>query len=94
VLLGVATYSKPLPVPVLVAPLVALAWWRRQWIRGFAIGTVAVAAAALLFALNAAVTGEFNYQAGDRKTFSDRFPFDRSDATWQSFPQQVTDDPG
>ena len=48
----------------------------------------------LLFALNAAVTGEFNYQAGDRKTFIDRFPFDRPDATWQSFPQQVIDDPG
>ncbi len=94
VLLGVATYSKPVPVAVLVAPLVALAWWRRRWIRGFAIGTVAVAAAASLFALNAAVTGEFNYQAGDRKTFVDRFPFDRSEATWQSFPQQVIDDPG
>ena len=93
-LLGVATYSKPVPVAVLVAPLVVLAWWRRRWIRGFAIGTVAVAAAASLFALNAAVTGEFNYQAGDRKTFVDRFPFDRSDSTWQSFPQQVIDDPG
>jgi hypothetical protein len=93
-LLGIATYSKPLPVAMLVAPLVALAWWRRQWIRGFAIGTVAVAAAASLFALNAAVTGEFNYQAGDRKTFVERFPFDRADATWQSFRQDVVDDPG
>jgi hypothetical protein len=94
ILLGVATYSKPLPVPVLVAPLVALAWWRRHWIRGFAIGAVAVAAAVSLFALNAAVTGEFNYQAGYRKTFVDRFPFDRIDATFESFPQQVIDDPG
>ena len=94
VLLGIATYSKPLPVPILVAPLVALAWWRRQWIRGFAIGTVAVAAAASLFALNAAITGEFNYQAGYRKTFIERFPFDRPDATFESFPQQVIDDPG
>jgi hypothetical protein len=93
-LLGLATYSKPLPVAMLVAPLVALAWWRRQWIRGFAIGTVAVAAAASLFALNAAVTGEFNYQAGDRKTFVERFPFDRAGATWQSFSHDVVDDPG
>jgi hypothetical protein len=93
-LLGIATYSKPLPVAMLVAPLVALAWWRRQWLRGFAIGTVAVAAAASLFALNAAVTGEFNYQAGDRKTFVERFPFDRADATWQSFGHDVVDDPG
>jgi len=93
-LLGIATYSKPLPVAMLVAPLVALAWWRRRWIRGLAIGTVAVAAAAALFALNAAVTGEFNYQGGDRKTFVERFPFDRADATWQSFSHDVVDDPG
>ncbi len=92
--LGIATYSKPLPVPVLVAPLVALAWWRRQWLRGFVVGTVAVAAAASFFSLNAAITGEFNYQAGDRKTFVARFPFDRPDATWQSFSADVTDDPG
>jgi hypothetical protein len=93
-LLGLATYSKPLPVAMLVAPLVALVWWRRQWIRGWAIGMVAVAAAAALFALNAAITGEFNYQAGDRKTFVERFPFDRAGATWQSFRQDVVDDPG
>jgi len=94
VLLGTATYSKPLPVAMLVAPLVALAWWRRRWVRGFAVGAVAVAAAASVFALNAAVTGEFNYQGGDRKTFVDRFPFDRQDATWQTFAQDVVDDPG
>jgi hypothetical protein len=62
VLLGIATYSKPLPVAMLVAPLVALAWWRRRWIRGFAIGAVAVAAAASVFALNAAVVfGTLSY---------------------------------
>jgi hypothetical protein len=94
VLLGIGTYSKPAPVAMLVAPLVALAWWRRRWLRGFTIGAVAVAAAASLFAVNAAITGEFNYQAGDRKTFVERFPFDRPEAGWQSFPQQVIDDPG
>ena len=94
VLLGIATYSKPLPVAILVAPLVAFAWWRRQWVHGFVVGSAAVAAAAALFAVNAAVTGEFNYQGGDRKTFVERFPFDRQDATWQSFAGPVIDDPG
>ena len=28
------------------------------------------------FAVNAAVTGEFNYQGGDRKTFYGSFPFE------------------
>ena len=58
--------------------------------RGFTIGTVAVAAAASLFALNAAITGEFNYQAGYRKTFIERFPFRSTDATFESFSRSST----
>ena len=91
-LLGMATYSKPLPNVFLVAPLVAYAWWQRRWIAGFALGTAAVAVAALLFGLTAAVSGEFNYQGGyDRRTFhSDgrppEFPFDSPSSTWDSFP--------
>ena len=76
-LLGVATYSKPSHA-LLVAPIVLFACWRRKWGHAIAVGAVAVAAAALLFAVNAAVTGEFNYQGGDRRTFYTRFPFDGS----------------
>jgi hypothetical protein len=92
VLLGMATYSKPLPNAFLVAPIVAYAWWQRRWISGFALGTAAVAVAALLFGFSAAVSGEFNYQGGyDRRTFhSDgrppEFPFDHPSSTWDSFP--------
>src|SRR5262249_25055363 len=64
-LLGVATYSKPSHAP-LVAPLVMWAWWRRQYAHGLVVGIVAVAAAGLLFGVNALATGEFNYQGGDR----------------------------
>jgi hypothetical protein len=83
-LLGVATYSKPLPIAVLVVPMVALAWSRRRWMWGFSVGTVAVGVTAAFFALSAAVSGEFNYQGGDRKTFYERFPFDAPDATWEA----------
>src|SRR5262249_16877392 len=84
VLLGLGTYSKPLPTAFLVAPLVLLAWTRRQWVRGLATGAIAVAVASLCFGLNAAISGEFNYQGGDRKTFYGSFPFDTPDgsATW------------
>ena len=83
VLLGICTYSKPLPTPLLVAPLVLLAWTRRQWRHGFVVGAVAVLLASTFFAANAAVSGEFNYQGGERRTFYGRFPFDRPDAVWQ-----------
>src|SRR4029079_18010996 len=78
-------YSKPLPTAVLVAPLVLLAWTRRRWMHGFVTGLVAVAVACVFFAFNAAISGEFNYQGGDRKTFYGSFPFDSPDgsATWE-----------
>lgn len=93
ILLGVATYSKPVPIAVLVAPLVLLAWVRRRFAWGTITGTVAVAAAAGLFCMNAAISGEFNYQGGDRKTFYGAFPFDTPEVTWDQRGGGVIDDP-
>lgn len=80
VLLGIATYTKPynlvLALPLGVEPLLLVrrdAWWpplRESLRRGLAMAAVVVG----LFALNAAVTGELNYQGGERKTFYGRFP--------------------
>ena len=84
-LIGVLTFSKP-PHALLLFPLVALAASRRQWRRGFAIAAVWAVVAGGLFAANAAITGEFNYQAGDRKTFSGRsgFPFANARETFEN----------
>src|SRR5262249_22351940 len=55
----------------------------------------AVARGSVLFAANAAITGEFNYQGGDRRECVGHFPFDRGarDA-WYSprCPAMATDD--
>jgi hypothetical protein len=83
VLLGLGTYSKPIPIGVLVAPLVALPLVRRQLLRAVMLGAIAVLVAAACFGLNAVNSGEFNYQGGDRKTFYGSFPFDAPDATWE-----------
>lgn len=91
-LLGIVTYSKPLPTVVLVAPLVALAWTRRRWVKGFVVGGVAVIVAAALFSFNAAVSGEFNYQGGDRKVFVGRFPFETPDFIWDDRSGPVSTD--
>lgn len=67
-LIGIAAFSKP-PHIAFIAPLVALAWWRRQWRHGFVTGAIAALVSAALFAVNLGITGDLNYQGGDRKTF-------------------------
>ena len=72
VLLGIAMFSKPnllfLPLPLWFA-------WRRQWLRGILVGAVFVGVAAALFAANVAISGDWNYQGGDRRTFLWEFPY-------------------
>ncbi len=84
-LVGVLTFSKP-PHAILMFPLVALAVSRRQWRRAFGMSVVWAVLAGSLFAANAAITGEFNYQAGDRKTFygRDGFPFANDRETFEN----------
>jgi len=89
-LVGVLTYSKPTHA-ILMGPIGFLLLWRRQWSR--LAGTVLVWALVTggLFALNAAITGEFNYQGGDRKTFYSYtgFPFANERETFDNIgPQQ------
>jgi len=86
VLLGLATFSKP-PNALLIVP-VAVSILARKRVRQ----TIIVAAAFLLisagaFGVNWLVSGELNYQGGDRRTFVDHFPYsDRSTAFDQGWP--------
>lgn len=69
ILLGIATFSKPTNV-LLIVPMLALLAWRRLWRRAALVGTVFALVVAGFFAWNVAITGEWNYQGGhDRGTF-------------------------
>jgi hypothetical protein len=87
VVLGIATYSKPynlwLAIPLGLEPLIGASAlpWARRLAESARRGLVLAGAVLLFFGLNAAVTGEANYQGGaERKTFYGTFPFER-DAT-------------
>jgi hypothetical protein len=82
-LIGILTFSKP-PHLLFLLPLVGLALSRGQWKRAAMAVVMCGAVAAALFAANAAITGEFNYQGGYRQTFyhSTGFPFAN---TWERF---------
>jgi hypothetical protein len=89
VLLGIAMFSKPTQI-MLIAPLLVSAALRQQWWRSLKIAAAFVAVAIGLFAVNVAITGEWNYQSGDRKTFYGGGARERSGFPYQS--EQMTFD--
>ena len=82
VLLGLAAYSKPthlaLALPLLLAPLVsaALRAGRAALLEAARRAVVLAAVVAAGFGVGFVLTGELNYQGGERKTFYDRYPFE------------------
>ena len=86
VLLGIATFSKPTHI-FLVAPLLVMPLLRRRWWHALIVGACFAVVVAGLFAWNMAITGDWNYQGGDRKTFYGiygGFPFQNERATFDS----------
>jgi hypothetical protein len=85
VLIGVVTFSK-LTHALLMFPLCVMAMYRRRWWHASALVLAWVLVTGGLFAGNAAITGEFNYQGGDRKTFYSftGFPFANDRETFDS----------
>ena len=83
VALGLAAYAKPtnaaLALPLLLEPLVvagSAAFPGGRLRESLRRGLVVVAVAAAVFGTTWLVTGEANYQGGERRTFYDRYPFD------------------
>jgi hypothetical protein len=74
VLLGIATFSK-ITNALLFLPILAWLAWRRRWGAFLATGAVFGLCAVGLFLANMAITGEWNYQGGYRRTFLWEFPF-------------------
>ena len=84
ILFGIATYTKPTQIlmaaPLGLAPLFATGLSVRQKaLEVLRRGAVMIGCAIALFGVNTLVTGEWNYQGGERKTFGFEFPFDRGE---------------
>ena len=73
-ILGIATFSK-ISNALLFLPILIWLAWRRRWARLFAAGILFALCAGGLFLANMAISGEWNYQGGDRRTFVYEFPF-------------------
>lgn len=85
-LLAVATFSKPSNL-LLVLPLLLWLALRRQWRRAIIAGLVFAAVGAALLAGNLAITGDWNFQGGDRRTFYGSFPLQDRGLAWDDVGQ-------
>ncbi len=83
VIWGAVSYSKVNNV-FLILPLLALLAVRRQWKRGIATGAIFGLVLSGFFLAQLAITGEMNYQGGERKTFLGRYPFQQADLTFDN----------
>ncbi len=95
-LFGLATYSKPtnllVALPLGAAPFFSAAGpsvgpGLRESLRR---GLVLAATAGALYGLNAMVTGEWNYQGGERKTFYGRFPLEAPQVSFDNSGSWMT----
>ena len=85
-LLGMATFSKPSNL-LLMLPLLAWLLVRRQWRRLVLAGLLFGAVGAVLIAGNVVITGDWNFQGGDRRTFYGTYPFQERGAAWTDVGQ-------
>jgi hypothetical protein len=86
VFLGMAIYSKPtnvfLAAPLLLEPLLSWSWG--GVLESVRRGVFLSFATLVLFGLNFGLTGEINYQGGERKTFYSKFPYETAESTFET----------
>ena len=85
-IIGIVTFSKP-PYAALAVPIAAGALLRRDWRTTAAAALAFVLTCGAFFGLNLVISGEVNYQGGDRSTYYEAkgFPF-MTDAAPTSSP--------
>ena len=81
-ILGIATFSKPSNA-LLYVPILLWHAWRRRWGPAIGAGTVFLLVAGGLFAINLAISGDWNYQGGERNTYYAEYPFQTPQTTNQ-----------
>ncbi len=88
VLLGIVTFSK-VTNALLFPPIVLWQIWGRQWRRAIVSSITFVVVAGGLFAINTAITGEWNYQGGqERGSCYTEYPLQTSESTLKACPEK------
>ena len=88
VLLGIVTFSK-ITNALLFPPIVLWQIWRRQWRQAIVSSIVFALVSGGLYAVNTAISGEWNYQGGERGSCYDEFPLQNPDSTIAVCPEKA-----
>jgi hypothetical protein len=86
-LIGIAVFSKP-PNVVLLGPIVLFPLTKKKFLHAFLIILCFLVTSGIFWGTNQLVTGEWNYQGGERKTFLYSYPLEKADITFDSIKTQ------
>ncbi len=86
-LIGIAVFSKP-PNVVLLGPIVLFTLTKKKFLKASLILLCFLVTSAVFWGTNYRVTGEWNYQGGERKTFLYSYPYEKADITFDSIKTQ------
>ena len=87
VLIGIAVFSKP-PNVVLLGPIFLYLLIKRKFLKTCLIIFCFLITSGLFWGTNYMITGEWNYQGGERKTFLFSYPLEKADITFDSIKTQ------
>lgn len=88
-LVAIAVFSKP-PNIVLMGPLVLYSLVKKKFLKSFFMILIFLLTSALFWGTNHLVTGDWNYQGGERKTFYYNYPFEKEHMTFDSLGGEMT----
>jgi hypothetical protein len=86
-LIGIAVFSKP-PNIVLLGPIILYSLAKRKFLKTSLIIFCFLITSGLFWGTNHMITGEWNYQGGERKTFLFSYPLEKADITFDSIKTQ------
>jgi hypothetical protein len=82
-LIGLAVFSKPANI-VLLGPIVLHTLLKKNFLKTSLILLCFLITSGIFWGTNHMITGEWNYQGGERKTFYYTYPLEKADVTFDS----------
>lgn len=87
VLIGIAVFSKP-PNIALLGPILLFSLLKKRYLKSVVMVGIFLLVSGIFWGSNAFVTGDWNYQGGERKSFYGEggFPLAKEDLTFENTP--------